>query len=329
LILPLYLMTLGFTGAFALSGRMTSPVIMSIPIGIAVVFQIVSRKMNHVKLGPRFFLSAVFFTIVLVSLLVQTFQRTPDDRGFSHAASNFFVPILYWGAFESYIRHRRVSVRRIFKLITLGALFVSVFMIFEFIAQNLLDLSADDLIPRPSLTRYDALYTYGSSGLFRARGLASESGHAALYLLIFAPVVFYYFATYVRSRRKAILALMTHSDMLVGFQEVFSRLQLADRTAGSRVDRWQHAITIFNQKPLWGGGPGIAVVRTRDWQREPLFGGLGRDWACWGVGIHAHTGLVVRDNHSPVQCTARPAEQLHPSGRGADAIWGDEVKAAS
>lgn len=211
-MLAFYLLTFGATQAFALTGTLTVPILLSIPVLFAVLFA-PTRSRDYLagkiasKFGLQFFLSVLFLTLATVSLLVQNSDSEADPRAFSHLASYFAVFLLFWAGIERYVKVFQIPVDHIIKWITVGALLISVFVIVEFAATNMFGLDIGNYIPRAVGNDYDARYVVGSMSYVRARGLTSESGHTALYLAMFLPFVYYYFARIDVSVRKLIWAI--------------------------------------------------------------------------------------------------------------------------
>jgi hypothetical protein len=202
-LLPVYFLTLSMVDAFNFSGTITIAIMLTALMAIVLGMHQFRKPRAMPTLGLTFYLAAAFILVALASLVYQAVLGHLGSHTIPHWISYAAVFMLFWAVVESYIKFRKEPLRRIFRMVTIGALVAAVFVIVEFIAKNFLGIAIDNLLPRVSTDHYGALYFVGNWAVFRARGFASESGHIALYLLIFLPFVYYNYAHYSLSRVKA------------------------------------------------------------------------------------------------------------------------------
>ncbi len=103
-------------------------------------------------------------------------------------------------------------VEKIYKYITWGVVFVAIITILEFISKNFLNWGFNIL---RIADENNATYGVGGQRFFRARGTTVESGHLAMYLLMFVPFVYHYQKNINQSKAKLVFSLIVVTLSLI------------------------------------------------------------------------------------------------------------------
>ncbi|KPB05731.1 O-antigen ligase family protein [Bacillus sp. CHD6a] len=204
----LYFILLGFISAFSIDEWVPIPMLISSLL--LVNLTIMTLKNNQIKLiKPNLLLGWYgFFIVLLLSFLLQIYSIGFQIKGFTHALSYFAIFFMYYFIVETSLKFYKPPIKKIFKYISLGVIFVSVFTIVEFISKNFLYIDFDRFIYRPLVQEYTAIYNFGGKYLYRARGTAEESGPMAMYLLMFLPFVVYNYKYFYPNKKKLLLSLI-------------------------------------------------------------------------------------------------------------------------
>ncbi|WP_100010098.1 O-antigen ligase family protein [Lentibacillus sediminis] len=203
-IISIYLFFLGWTAAFALPYFPITRI-----IGIIMLFSILFTFNYKKKLGldkRLITLMYLLFLSFIVSYIFQIIHIGPSFTGFGHTLLFLGVIILHFVVVLVAISLTGYPTNKIYKFISWGVIFVSLITIIEFISRNFLNMEFNLL--RIS-TDYIATYSISGERFIRARGTVIESGHLALYLLMFAPFVYHYHMNINGSKMKTIISLVS------------------------------------------------------------------------------------------------------------------------
>lgn len=215
-VLKVYFLLLGFVSAFSLTDITPLPMIVAFIVLLTIFISSVREK------KVKFYYNAIpaalyflFFITLILSYMIQIFNIDYTSTGLNHALS-YFVVIFLYGAVILYALYKSdMRIERIFKYISYGVIFASFIVITEFVLKNFFAIDIDNYIYRPSAATYSSTYSANGHLFFRARGVAVESGHMAMFLLMFLPFVIYYYKNLVKSIKKTIFTCLIITTSLI------------------------------------------------------------------------------------------------------------------
>lgn len=172
IIFSIYLGTLGFASAFAISQLITIPLICA-----TVMFLLcVNFSINRRVFFDFTFILILFTFPQLIGALAG--HRYFTETTLSHLVSYFAVPILFYLAPRIFI-DKLQNASLLWKWLSCGWWFFLIFLLFEFAMINVFQVKLDDYLFRPLTDEYEPL-VFGF--IIRGRSFAEESAHAALFL---------------------------------------------------------------------------------------------------------------------------------------------------
>ena len=201
-MLKWYFLFLGFTSAFSLSSWVPLVMALSILLLAQLMHKVVLAKKIFINKSKVLILYSAFLMVVSCSFLFQNYSIGFSNTGLNHTIAYFVVIFMYYGVVSLSLVNFKITNEKIFRFITYGVILVSCFSIVEFLIKNFTGLPFDSWIPRIAGEDYNPIYFIGSSMIYRARGVMSESGYLALYLLMFLPLAFYYFNNVQKNKSK-------------------------------------------------------------------------------------------------------------------------------
>lgn len=226
-VISLYFILISFISAFSLNQWLPVPMIISFLLLVGLVLTFLKNQ-KIILLKPYVLISLFgFFIMIMISFLKQTYFMGFQLKGLTHTISYFVIILMYYSVVELSLRSTKMPIDKVFKSISIGVVFASVFTIVEFISKNFLGINFDSFIPRSQVQEFSALY---SGRFIRARGTAEESGPMAMYLLMFLPFVFYYYKVLNPKKIKLlfstiiILSAITTTFSATGFFELLTAL---------------------------------------------------------------------------------------------------------
>jgi len=176
-LIRVYGLVLPVTSAFSFSQIVTPPLVVS----LVLLLWLLRRDMIRLTADVAF-IAALF---VGPAILSATFNIgfSGNERFLNHLASYAAVVVLFYLVPYSFMA--QAGGRELFvKWINVGLAVSCLFLVFEFVAMNFLDIDVQALIPR------SAVQEYGSTVLpdvARPRSFVEESGHFALYVALLGP----------------------------------------------------------------------------------------------------------------------------------------------
>lgn len=203
-IISLFLFFAGWTIAFELHPWLPVPMVIGITIFAISFFYATKKRILpgiDKKLSILFFL---FFLSLIVSFLLHSFYYGFNTKVVNHTLSFFSSIFIYFFGVYWIISYSNYPLKKLFKYLSWGVVFVAVLTIIEFSLRNFLDLDINYL---RITERNDATYEIGGQRFFRARGTTVESGHLAMYLIVFLPFVFHYQYNIVKSKFKMLMSV--------------------------------------------------------------------------------------------------------------------------
>lgn len=206
---------MGFVSAFGFSELLPIPMLLSFGMGLKLIFKIVRSGKIKIISNKILFPLAAFLSVVLLSFILQVQNIGFRQTGLNHLISYFATILMYFAVPTLYMKHFKINIDDIFKYISFGTLAVSIFIIIEFITKNFSSIAFDNFIHRPSVNDYIATYSLGGVRYYRARGVAQEPGHVAMYISMFAPFVYYYFKHILIDKKKLWLSMSLVTISLV------------------------------------------------------------------------------------------------------------------
>lgn len=206
-ILPLFFIFLGFISAFSLSEHLPIPMILAVFLSLNLLRVSLKRKELAAVGSAVSFSLYSFILILLISLYLQINSIGFNTKGITHTLSYIVVLAVYYMGVELYLKTQRIELEKVYKYISIGVILVATFTLIEFVCKNFLNINFDQYIYRPSFQYFNA--TYHNGQFIRARGTAEESGHIALYMMMFLPFVIYYYKGYVKSTFRLIISTVT------------------------------------------------------------------------------------------------------------------------
>lgn len=225
MIIAIYYFIIGWVSVLSLNSWLPLPMIVALLITLIDIFYLFSgRKVNlfEIKIIIIFYL---FFLDIVISYLFQILKYGFFLSGLTHMLSYFAAIGAYYFGIFFYVYNKKYSLKKIYKYLSWGVLFVSVFTIVEFILKNYMGIDFDSIIPRISVINFDATYTIAGISIYRARGTASESGHLAMYLSMFIPFIYYYYRYIINNTKKAVLYICA---ILISILFTFSAMGIAE-----------------------------------------------------------------------------------------------------
>lgn len=170
----LYLISLPMVSAFAISGTLTLPLLCGIAILIGVIF---TKKIYIDKNTITLF--CLFCLPILLSATVNI-GDVANSKFINHLLSYLVVFMVFY-----YLPRHMIGLgdgNSFLKYAKVGWYIAAVFAVFEFGGLNFVGFDINNYIPRPGISEYDVT----ALGQFRrTRSFAEESGHFAMYLVMF------------------------------------------------------------------------------------------------------------------------------------------------
>ena len=207
IILAVYFVLIGFVSAFAISPWLPIPLLISFLLAVLFLLKIIQ---NNIKI-PKIYsigLLYIFLVIMLLSYYFQIATFGTYRQGFTHLLSYFVVIWFFYVIIYFSLCITKFKIKQIFRFISIGVLFASLFAVIEFILKNMLGFNIDDFIYRPVVEQMLATYTIGGETFIRARSVAEEPTHFAMYLVMFSSFVVYYYKFYVKNNIKLYISIL-------------------------------------------------------------------------------------------------------------------------
>lgn len=176
ILLLSYVFFISWTDAFALTGWLKLPVI----IGLISFFLISLMTCFRGKISKKYFNSEELFLLAFLMLLM--LNTLFFQYGFNYILAYIYVfAILYFILKVGFLRY--VDIKKSMNANTYGILFVSIFILSNFILEFGFGFSLQNEIPR--LTNADALYL---GIITRSYGFSEEPAYVAHYLNTLGPI---------------------------------------------------------------------------------------------------------------------------------------------
>lgn len=212
-LLRIYILFLGFISAFALTETVSIPMIIALLTAVFIFFNN-SKNKNYIKIYPSTtFLFFLLTIAVLLSFLIQINDIGFHSTSLNHTIAYFTVILIFYGVPKLAFDASRPKLETLFKYISHGVILVSIIIVTEFTLKNFLGIDFDQFIPRPANQNYNP--TFASGKYIRARGVASESGNMAMYMMMFAPFLAYYYGSMKKNKYKLIFYLSLISTSII------------------------------------------------------------------------------------------------------------------
>lgn len=212
-IISIYLFFLGWTAAFALPSLPIPRIISIVMLLISILIIFKTMKLKGLS-KPLITLLYLFLLTLVIAYVYQMINMGSSFTGFGHTFLLIGTVLLHLVAVLMLIASTRYPTEKIYKYLSWGVVFVSLITIAEFISRNFLNMEFDFLrISRENPNTY----AIAGERFFRARGTVVESGHLSMYLLMFAPFVYYYQMIINKSKRKTFFSLSS-----VGLAVIFT-----------------------------------------------------------------------------------------------------------
>lgn len=183
-LLALFFISLPFTNLFAFTQIISFPLIISVLIGFAVLFDL---RFYSIRLSMPKLFSILFLFLVLLSFFLNLLNFH-SSKPLNHLFAYFFTILFYYISIRHAIFFSNIKFDKILYYISIGVVITSIFTIVEFLAKNIFYTEFDSLFFRPAVSDYQP-YSGIETIVIRARSTVEESGHYALYLIAFAPSV--------------------------------------------------------------------------------------------------------------------------------------------
>ncbi len=210
--IPFYILLMPFVSAFSISAWAPLPLIFLLTL---FMLQVVTLKVSFSY--QRDDLLLVLFALLSVALISFSFSFF-DSKTINHIAALLTVIFIYYFFVKNLI-NKVTKFDLIFKYCAISILFVSIYIIIEFLA-IMSGFQIDDFIFRPTVEIMDAT-VFGGSYL-RPRGFAEEAGHMAMFYEVYLPLSF----IYIRDKG-VIVILLFYSVVLPGYFLLFSSASIA------------------------------------------------------------------------------------------------------
>lgn len=192
LLLSLYFITLSWTSAFSLTWTISFPVVFSCLFGILVL---VNRSLGRIRIKlycSELFLLAFLSSIWLSYLL--NFSRFNSSKPTNHLIAYTFTCTILYFSVRFYLSHLSLLIpdffTKVLKAISISVFFSAAFGLIEFFGKNFFNLPIDNYIPRSFVEEYQPTFL---GKFIRLRSFVEESGHYALFIELFFPLMYYYF----------------------------------------------------------------------------------------------------------------------------------------
>lgn len=324
MFIQLFLLTLAFTHAFAVSPTISLPILFGLAVFFGAFAPGAGGRKPSIHVGLQFGLAISFLFLGAVGAIFRSLENGFEAQTITHLIAFTAVFVLFLGGPGLAFRLSNIPIDRVLRWITYGVLLVACFVLAEFVAKNFLQIPLDNLLPRPSVTNYEARYFIGPTSFFRSRGFASESGHTALFLIMFLPIVISHLfhgrkrstiSSYAGVALIGAAVVTTFSaavvvDLAIGgtvtallfslrkrsgtysgrpvvlfifalaaavtagilsmwsrglpaiFDGILTKLQLEGTAPADRSSRWEAALSMFRESPIWGNGIGSVAIET-------------------------------------------------------------------
>lgn len=198
----LYVVTMPFISAFAFTGTISIPLILSVFLMILMT----GSLFNSGKFPEGFIGLDIVIILLLILLAIFSFivNGWGNSKALNHTIAYLSTFLLFHVAikFSLFVaRDRKKTFRKVLTWLSYITVISACFANLEFLLSNVFRININDYIPRPS--EAEAMYDATVLGLFyRARGFAPESGHFAFMMELFSPITIYYlyFSTFCRWR---------------------------------------------------------------------------------------------------------------------------------
>jgi len=218
LLLKLYFVTIGFVSAFAITPILPIPLVVGLLMPSAFFFsapggQKVKLKQEMSLVNGLFY---IFLLIILGSFFLQNLGLGYSDKALRHLFSYFSVVLVFFYIVFFALTLSGIEYKDVFKFIAMGVLLTSIFTIAEFAAKNYSHVGA--VLDQVTFQEpYEPLYFINGMSFIRARGTAGESGHFAMYLVMFSPFAFYYYAWMRKRAKLTLIFLLTMLALMLTF----------------------------------------------------------------------------------------------------------------
>jgi O-antigen ligase len=304
------------TSAFALTPVTPIPLLVAMALLMLLLFFVGTSAR---RLYLPFFVEDVFIYLFLVSVGISAIiNGVNDPKNFNHFISYVAVVVLYLFVIRSALHVSGLSRSTIFFTIFLGVFGASFYGLVEFVSKNFFDFGIDIYMHHSLVKEYQPTYL----GYFiRVRSFVEESGHFALYLNTFLPLIVYWvfkagrflfgltllsicIGAYVVTFSAAAVFSVVISCLLVSTFVLFNRPKSKRRLATASgifvvpltvscvaLTQWTLVEPIVQKVLLIGGGAQDRLTRWQQafqwWVDSPLWGiGPG------GASIIEGTGVV-------------------------------------
>ena len=179
-----------FTSAFALTGTINLPIIVTFALFTYNVIETVQQKSLPANfISKEVMLICLFLLFVIISYCI---NGLPYSFSLNHTIAYLSSFILFLlSPFLFFINNADPNnlFKSTLKFIFWAVFISAVFSLFEFTLTNFFAINVTDFIPRANVKEYDPL---AISIFVRSRGFAEESGHYGFMMEILAPLSIYY-----------------------------------------------------------------------------------------------------------------------------------------
>lgn len=215
-ILYLYFIFLSFTSAFALNAWLTIPTLFSITF---FAYQILKIKQINIVLKrvDLILLSLAFFCALSFGINFFFFQSNKQINHFFAYEFSFLIQFIVFRQFLFTTCNTQSDWLNAVKYLFFGLLIACLFGLFEFSMKFFSILDLDRYIPRPL---ENTEYTPTFLALFRIRSFVEESGHFALFVEIFFPLIFWYSKRYIEFKWHIISFLIVLFAFVLTFSSI-------------------------------------------------------------------------------------------------------------
>ncbi|WP_232696494.1 O-antigen ligase family protein [Brevibacillus daliensis] len=211
-LLSFYFIIFGCVGVLAITSVLPLPLLLALFILLCVWLRNSQERVLQVELSLLSLVHVLFYCLIVIiisSYLLQTLELGFSEKGLHHLLSYLIVIPAFYFAIYFGLHASKISMDLVFKYIAYGVMWTATFAIIEFVSKNYLHMGdvVDELTLRAA---YEPIYNISGHSFIRARSVAEESGHYAMYLVMFSPFALYYFYQ-AKSRFKTFICFFVMS----------------------------------------------------------------------------------------------------------------------
>lgn len=190
--LQAYILTMPFVSAFAFTGTISIPLILSVVMCASMCFTIfILRPLASTFIGFDLLIIALLLMSVLLSFI---FNGLDNAKALNHTVAYFSAFLLFYVTMKFSLfnlNSKKEPIKKILQAITYTTLVSAVYANAEFILGNFFAFNLNNYIPRA--LESEKSYSPTVIEMFiRARGFETESGHFTFMMELFSPLTVYY-----------------------------------------------------------------------------------------------------------------------------------------